>query len=126
MGLVESLLEHIHWTRGRGIGGYDKYKLFESKLFKCDAYLLYYRQGSQVKPHYDKAPLDDHEHHRVNIELVRPEQGGSFKYVKRGDKTVWFGKHRVVRFRPDEVRHWITPIARGYRLVLSFGWLQRR
>lgn len=126
--LEKLVLSRIPWVKGRGIGGYSKYGLFESKRYKLDCYLIYYQQGSSVHPHCDPAPhpYKDHEHHRVNITLIRPEAGGRFKFVGHGKKIVEFPKGRIVRFRPDDVRHWVTPVAKGYRLVLSFGWLTER
>lgn len=116
------VLSRIPWVLGRGIGGYKKYSLFESKKHKCDAHLIYYPPGSSVRPHADPAPYG-HEHHRVNITLVRPAAGGLFKFVAHKNKLVESPDGRIVRFRPDSVRHWITPVKNGYRLVLSIGWL---
>ena len=122
--LERRILLKIPWASGRGIGDYLRYRLFQSERFKFDVYLLYYPQGTCVMPHYDKAPLAGHAHHRVNLELVRPNKGGLFKHVNRGDQAVKAPASRLTHFRPDNARHWVTPITDGYRLVLSVGWLR--
>ena len=107
----------MKWELGRQGTGYYKLKLFESKIFKCDCYLLKYPTNSEVPFHLDK--VKGHEHHRLNM-VINHAIGGGF-YIK--DQQI---KSRVIRFRPDLSLHRVDKVIKGTRLVLSFGWLREK
>ena len=107
------------WEKGRLNTGYKKMKLFESKTFKFDAYILFYPEGSRVPPHTDK--VKGYIHNRLNIILKKPKKGGSF-YCYHMNPGL--SSKRIVRFISDNV-HGVLKIEKGYRLVLSFGWLRK-
>jgi len=111
----------FEWESGRQNGGYEKLKLFSSERFKCDAYLLRMKAGSEIPIHVDPA-VAGYEHHRVNLILRKPKQGGTFVCAGTYFES-FFG--RIIRFRPDIQRHCVTEVDSGVRIVLSFGWLKR-
>lgn len=116
LSVLESLIKKLPWVRGRHQDGYYfKIKLFESKCLKSDLYLLYYPEGSHIPVHRDEVP--GCRHHRMNVELVRPEVGGWLKYGSWNAK-----KQRFHYFMSDEF-HEVTKVEKGYRLVFSLGWL---
>lgn len=128
--MIASLLARFVQTPGRGHGTYFTRKMFALDRLKCDCYLIFYPEGGGVEPHYDPSPVDGYGHHRVNITIVKPKRGGTFKYRLSDDpfmRGIIFvpNNQRFIRFRPDLHEHWIVPVAEGYRLVLSFGWLRR-
>lgn len=117
----------MKWEIGRSANPkapYFKFKVFISKLFKMDCYILKYPEGSSINYHKDPAPKD-YKHYRLNIVLKHAKVGGeflSFKNIGIG----WFeAKHckRFNLFRPDIVDHAVAEIESGTRYVLSFGWL---
>lgn len=115
---AERVLKLLPWVPCRQGSGYHKLKLLESSYLKCDAYLLYYPEGSWIDVHKDEVP--GHEHWRYNIELIQPEEGGFLK----GSFNYWQGsRRRVNKFRSD-FYHEVTKITKGTRLVLSIGWLK--
>lgn len=110
----------IPWVKGRQGTGYFKFKILESRLFKCDLYLLKYPPGSSIPFHFDK--VKNHRHYRLNI-LLKKATGGEFVSVTRNG---WINMHknkRIVLFRPDVMKHKVDEVYEGTRYVLSFGWL---
>jgi hypothetical protein len=91
-------------------------KLFESKWFKFDIYLLKYPEGSYIEPHIDSAIIPFHEHHRLNVVLKHADFGGYFCLNDESQQG------RFHYFRPDLVEHGVTTIHQGTRYVLSIGW----
>lgn len=116
--MIESLLKKLPWTPGRIGTGYNKLCLLQSRLFKCDAYLLYFPTGSEITPHTDE--VEEGRHFRLNIMLRKAEQGGEFKC----DCPTYVG-YRLFYFRPDLFEHSVTKIEEGYRLMLSVGWVRK-
>jgi len=114
--MLKFFLDKLKWKHGRQAGGYQKLKIFESKFFSCDCYLLYYKEGSFIPEHTD--PVKKKKHYRLNIELVKPKRGGYFIY----DLPLIWKFYRIVLFRPDITIHSVTKIIKGYRLMLSIGW----
>ena len=114
----------MKWEEGRQKTGYFKMKLFESKWFKFDIYLLKYPEGSYIKPHIDEAITKVivngvttlHEHHRLNIVLKNAGFGGYFCINEKSQQG------RFHYFRPDLVEHAVTTIHEGTRYALSIGW----
>ena len=106
----------MKWVEGRQGSGYYKLKIWESKLFKFDIYLLKYPTGSYIDKHLDPAPLH-FDHHRLNIILKKPEKGGTFAL----DGVEQTG--RIYKFRPDKQEHSLSRIETGSRYLLSIGWL---
>lgn len=114
---MEFLIKKFSWERGRQGTGYNKIRLFESQRFKCDGYLLYYPEGSEIPLHIDH--VDTGRHFRLNIMLKKAQKGGDFiceNPVFRG----W----RMFLFRPDISAHAVSRIERGWRLMLSIGWVR--
>jgi hypothetical protein len=94
---------------------YLVYKMFVSKFFKFDCYLIKMPQGCFVPMHKDPAP-DTYTHHRLNITL----KGYLYHYFDQKPKVL----SRIVYFLASEEIHG------GYSysgcLVLSIGWLKKR
>lgn len=114
---MESLLKKLPWTQGRQGTGYNKIKLFESQKLKCDGYLLYYPEGSEIPLHTDPVTLG--RHYRLNIMLKKARKGGDFICANPLFKC-W----RLFFFRPDASPHAVSRIDSGYRVMLSIGWVR--
>ena len=110
----------LKWQKGRQETGYLKKCLINSKFFKFDLYLLKYPEGSEIPKHIDSAIIPFYEHHRINVIIQKPEEGGDF-YI--GDKKQ---EGRVFKFRPDLQEHSVTKITKGSRYVLSMGWSKKK
>lgn len=106
----------MKWEEGRQQTGYMKKCLINSKRFKFDVYLLKYPEGSYIPKHIDSAIIPFHEHHRINLILKKPKDGGKF-YINGVEQ-----RGRYFKFRPDVVEHHVTKITKGTRYVLSIGW----
>lgn len=107
----------MNWQLGRQGTGYFKVKLFESRLLKCDAYLLKYPEGAYIPGHKD--PVETGKHYRCNIFLKQAKDGGQFW----ADKKIldW---PRIQIFRPDINTHGVSKVIKGTRYVLSFGFVK--
>jgi len=115
----------MKWEKGRQNSGYEKIKLLESQRFKFDVYLLRYRKGASIPPHYDPAPFG-FAHHRLNIVLKRAKDGGNFFTLSHGiHRPHKFMNNRIIFFRPDITSHMVSKVKRGARYVLSIGWLRK-
>lgn len=57
----------------------------------------------------------------MNIIIKRARAGGEFIC----ENTI-INHPRLKYFRPDIYEHAVTPVTKGTRYVLSFGWLRRR
>ena len=112
----------MKWEEGRQKTGYKKLKLLESKLFKFDCYLLFFPKESFLVTHVDQ--VKGYQHHRLNIILWRPKEGGVF-YCHHHPNQNNLRTARIIKFRPDEQGHGLKPITKGFRLVLSIGWLRK-
>lgn len=112
---LENLIKKLPWESGRQAGGYSKLTLFATK--KCDAYLLYYPQGSEIPVHTD--PVADGRHYRLNIAFKKANDGGEFQCDDPILRT-----RRMALFRPDVSPHSVSKIKSGYRLMLSVGWIR--
>jgi hypothetical protein len=87
-----------------------------------DAYLLFYPAGSAIPAHTDPA-APDHTHHRLNALVIAPPSGGALALL--GQVVPLFVGDAVV-FRPDEVKHEVSAVVGGERLVWSVGcWRPR-
>lgn len=116
--MLQKLLEKINWTKGRQNSTYNKKLLFQSDTFKLDCWLLYYPKGSFIQEHIDKVDEDEN-HYRLNVILVKPKLGGNFISTQ----TIFNFLGRIIFFRPDISPHKLTVVKKGYRLVLSIGWV---
>lgn len=116
---------------GRQGSGYEKKNLLETmaaeRLVKrClqalgepvlfDAWLLRYPVGSEIPAHTDP-PVEGLCHVRLNA-LALASAGGVL-YVEGAEVPLDSGDACV--FRPDVMRHMVTPVAKNERLVLSVG-----
>ena len=106
------------WEAGRNKTGYLKMLVIETKAPGFDCYLIRYPEGSANPPHKDR--LGQARHYRLNIVLWNCSEGGAFQCPVY--KSWLFG--RIIFFCPSEQLHSVTPITKGTRLVLSFGWLR--
>lgn len=119
------------WEPGRQGTGYEKLnvlgdvacmrlvkraakELFEPELM--DAWLLRYPVGSDIPAHTDAA-IDGMCHVRLNA-LVLGSLGGLL-YLDGAEQI--FDEGDALVFRPDLVRHQVTPVERNARLVFSVG-----
>lgn len=116
--MFERLLRKLPWQAGRQGTGYNKLCLLQSSRLMCDAYLLYYPEGSEITPHTD--PVQAGKHFRLNIMLKRAESGGEFVC-----ENAIFRGFRMNLFRPDSSVHSVTRINKGYRVMLSIGWVRK-
>ena len=118
-------MRNFKWENGRQNSGYLKMKIFESKLFKADCYILKYPKSSKIDPHTDE--VEGHEHHRVNIILKKAKLGGGF-YTKRKfqSQNRYYKRGRFNYFRPDKTIHGVGFMHLGTRYVLSIGWLKKK
>ena len=107
----------FRWEEGRQRSGYFKMLLAQSKRFKFDCYLLKYVKGSIISLHND--PVDEGEHHRINIIVKKPKRGGHFWCEEGGNND-----SRFIYFRPDIHDHCVSEITEGSRYVLSIGWIK--
>lgn len=111
----------MRWERGRQ-GGYQKLKLFESKLLKADIYLLKVPPRTRIKPHIDRCP-DGYRHTRLNIRL----KGDGIHCVNMigTEKNPQGGplrSNRFLKFCASKLHDFGT--LNGC-LMLSIGWLRR-
>lgn len=126
------LVPTLKFETGRQQSGYEKVSLLrnvaaEPWVLRCasihpnhgyDAWLLRYPTGSCVPPHKDTLEDPLIEHHRINV-LVAQSVGGE-AYVE--NKPVALQPGDGYYFRPDIQKHWVTPITKGERVVLSVGF----
>lgn len=105
----------LKWQNGRQNSGYDTLRLLQGKNF--DFYLLRFRQGSSIKWHVDPVEAGMR-HFRLNLFVKPAEIGGEFRSNGSIIKNRFF-----CLFRPDIHRHSVTPIIKGTRYVLSFGFV---
>lgn len=113
----------MNWVAGRQGGDYWKLKIFESKLFKFDIYLLKFDCNAYISGHTDPTP-EGYEHHRVN--LVLQKSRGVF-WTQGTENKMWYGA-RYMRFRPDTTVHgMVIGGERNYKdgYWLSIGWLRK-
>lgn len=116
---------------GRLETGYERKSVLEhlacSRLIKratealhgpslLDAWILRYPVGSSIPAHTDP-PIEGMCHVRLNA-LVLAGQGGVLSF---NGAPVRFDEGDAVLFRPDEVLHEVSPVARNARLVFSVG-----
>lgn len=116
--MFENLLKKLNWSSGRRDGGYKIKRLFQSQKLKMDCYLLYYTTGDTITPHTD--PVKEGKHYRLNVELIKAKEGGKFQLEGKPR----FKLLRAVCFSPSDQEHSVTKIEKGYRLVLSIGWIK--
>lgn len=112
----------LGWKLGRQQDScYWKLKLFESKKFEFDVYLLKFENRSWVNPHIDPV-IEGKEHHRINIILRRPTESGGVTFVD-GFPV----KSRAYKFRPDTQYHELITVRTHHKrpmYMLSIGWLK--
>jgi hypothetical protein len=86
-----------------------------------DAYLLLYPLGAYIPPHLDEAAAFGKKHHRLNAIVRRAGLGGRFVLA---EQHLPLDVADAVLFEPDEVRHSVTEVLAGERVVFSVGcWL---
>lgn len=117
--LLATWVAHLEWVPGRQGGGYQKMMLVKSERFHFDCYLLWFPEGSHIPVHTDPSP-DGFEHHRINIDLKTPPNGG----ITLVDGPCSQGEG-FLYFRPDLYPHWMTTCIGGSMLIFSIGWLKR-
>ncbi len=115
--MLEALIRKLPWEEGRQGTGYNKIRLFESRKFRCDGYLLYYPEGSEIPTHTD--PVQAGRHYRFNFMLKKARNGGEFVC----ENPIYKG-WRCFLIRPDASPHAVTKITDGYRVMLSLGWVR--
>ena len=109
------------WEKGRQNTGYLKKKIFQFFLTQdlgFDMYVLRYPEKSSIPEHTD--PVDGFDHYRFNFVWRKPFKGGRL-FIE--GKEVF---KRWSFFRPDKQKHYVTPIIRGERGVLSIGMARRK
>lgn len=111
----------LPWQKGRQNSGYEKIKIFSSKLLGCDFYLLRFPKGVSVPTHTDPVELGL-KHHRINLHF-----GGKNSNCV-GQRMYVLGKHtrfwRIVYLRPDTYSHGL-PAQNKTSYMLSFGWVTK-
>lgn len=111
-------IKYLRWIDGRQGDGYKILYLW-NWLF--DLVLIRYPVGSYVRCHRD--PVKRGNHHRINIELTRPMNGGHFNCDL---KWVRIKLPRFVWFRPDKGLHSVSLVKGSERWVFSIGWIWGR
>lgn len=122
------------WQMGRQGTGYEKLFLEEGNfaplIARCvatfgeknllgwDSYLLRYLPGAFVPPHTDPPLLKGFGHLRLNAIVQQGERGGQF--LLEGE-SVALSAGDAILFRPDLLRHAVSRLEAGRRLVLSVG-----
>jgi hypothetical protein len=129
--VVANLARAVTFEPGRQGTGYDKANILDvimaDRLVKrClkeldnpalfDAWLLRYPVGSEIPAHTDPA-IDGMCHVRINA-LSLASQGGVL-YVDGLELPLDGGDAYV--FRPDAMKHMVTPVEGNERFVLSVG-----
>ncbi|TXI85142.1 MAG: 2OG-Fe(II) oxygenase [Crocinitomicaceae bacterium] len=117
---IEKYILKLPWEDGRQNTGYKKIKLLESKRFLFDVYLLYYSEETLIPRHTDK--VDQGRHYRLNCTIKKAVIGGKFLLEAKPIFSWW----RFVVFRPDLDTHCVSKIIKGYRVVLSIGWVKKQ
>lgn len=95
--------------------GYRIFTLAFSRTLGFDCYLFHYKEKSYIPKHKD--PANGGRLYRLNIEIWKADKGGKFVCKK----MIWQWKNRIYFFRADDSYHYVTPIEKGSRWVLSFG-----
>jgi hypothetical protein len=125
--------------KGRQGSGYYKLKLFSSKYFKRDAYLLFFPKGCIVPPHTDPISIGPHgeryDHFRKNIDLWGKNNGGEIYlmpdvYAHDIDtlsfpplyEIIFLGSHGI-EFKASQSTHGMTQTT-GWKIMLSLGRLE--
>lgn len=103
------------WGQDCHRAGYRIFTLFYHHKTRSDCYLFHYPEGSWIPKHKDPAKYGPH--YRFNITIKRPVAGGVFEC----QKVIWKW-WRFCLFRADKYYHQVTPITKGSRWVLSFGF----
>lgn len=117
--MLQKIINKLNWLDGRRDGGYKIIRIFQSNILRCDSYLIYYQEGSSIAPHVDN--VQNGKHYRINIELKKAKLGGQFTLTGEPYFKLW----RAVCFSPSEQEHQVSKIEKGYRLVLSIGWIKK-
>jgi hypothetical protein len=81
-----------------------------------DIHLIKVPTGAHVPRHTDVVP--GYKHHRLNVVLRKPLEGGQLKSWKA--LSTW---GRFTWFRPDLYEHHVTEVTSGSLLILSIGWV---
>jgi len=110
----------LNWSKGRQDSGYKKIKLFVSKQYRFDCYLIKYEKGDFIPKHKDNVD-DKYIHNRINVLLKKADKGGEF-YC---DNYKIF-LNRIIFFQASEEIHSVSKIEKGTRLILSIGWLTKK
>ena len=113
-----STLKLWRWGEDTYRTGYKIFTIFFSKCF--DTYIFHYREGTYIPKHKD--PSSGRKIYRLNIELVKAVSGGQFIC----NKMIWQWKDRIYLFRADTSYHYVTPIEKGSRWLLSFGFKPKK
>ena len=134
--LLGELARSVVYERGRQGTGYDKCSVVDrpevapivqralvelgvAATHPHDAWLIRYGEGSHIPPHVD--PVEEGaEHHRLNA-LVAAAAGGEV-FVDGALVALTVGAANV--FRPDAMRHEVSRVERGTRIVFSVGTLR--
>lgn len=113
----------MFWKKGRQGGGYERLTIISPKFTfgRFDLHILRMREGASVPLHKDYVPKG-REHHRLNIRLRSPEEGGEFITMDRKSGKPMRWNASIVHFRPDVIPHGVATIKKGVRYVLSIGW----
>lgn len=108
-------VKYWRWTDGRQGSGYKILYLWN---FIFDFVIIRYPVGSYINPHTD--PVDKGRHHRINVQLKSPKEGGEFSC---DIKHVVVKFPRFVWFRPDIGVHSVTEVKGSERWMFSIGWI---
>lgn len=119
--LHDSMISEIHYS---ATGSYTYAHSDWGRLSDC--WLIYYPEGSYIPWHTDPVPKGT-TMYRMNLVVTSPRKGGDLSvpngWQKSEPLTVNFEPGQAVLFKPSEIKHSITPVGTGGRLVLSVGRL---
>ncbi len=116
---------------GRQGTGYKVWTIYESLEKGIDLHLIYYPKGSYIPMHRDPLPIEfDAEKYRIertNVLLWDCKKGGNFVYENMiRHKAIKSFLGRVTKFDPSIIKHSVTMVREGSRLVLSFGKIKEK
>ncbi len=115
--LVSHLL-NIEPTTVRGTFSMAPIQEFAGYDYGC--YIIRYGLGAFKAPHKDPSPNWKQRHYRLVCVLQEAGEGGDL-YV--GGERRDLRRYDAFAFRADLEEHWVTPVTKGERIILTLGKL---
>lgn len=136
-----SFLHDLDWLNEIGVRARAELRTFADRVgqrdggqpaeLQWDAYLLYYPSGAYIPYHKDPAP-EGFKHLRLNAVVTPPTKGGVLNLALEDDSSWPYAVYEMttpgdaVVFSSSDLKHHLSTVIEGSRLVLSFGCLVPR